>query len=416
MTETAAPPTEAPVETPVVPEATVDEKAPVAPAAETTTTPVAETKTATEAVPPAEAAAPVSDTPKAAPTETPVPAPAASKPTVYPEVVPNPELAAEEAKNNKRYTPFINPKPECKPPKTEVITADQETKYAELLAYVEKLESVPVSSEKNAEPKPLDDEERMWLTRECLLRYLRATKWNVANAKKRVEGTLIWRREYGVREHTGDYISPELETGKMYTLGFDNDARPCIYLNPGRQNTEKSPRQVHALVFMLERVIDIMGPGQETLALLIDFKSATSSTSPSVGQGREVLNILQTHYPERLGRALIINIPWFVSLFFKTINPFIDPLTREKLIFNEDLRNYVPPDQLDIKFGGDSDFEYQNPKYWPEILRIAAERRAAYTARWKELGSKVGTSEVVLRGGKSSVDEVADQMAKTTMN
>ncbi|KAI5840170.1 CRAL-TRIO domain-containing protein, partial [Morchella snyderi] len=367
----------------------------------------AEAKTTTEAAPPAEVA-PVPGTPAAAPAGTLAPASAAPKLTVHPEVIPNPELAAEEAKDNKRYTPFINPKPDCKPPKIEAITADQETKYAELLAYIEKLESIPVSTEKGAESKPIDDEEKMWLTRECLLRYLRATKWNVANAKKRVEGTLTWRREYGVREHTGDYISPELETGKMYTLGFDNDARPCIYLNPGRQNTEKSPRQVHALVYMLERVIDIMGPGQETLALLIDFKSATSSTSPSVGQGREVLNILQMHYPERLGRALIINIPWFVSLFFKAINPFIDPLTREKLIFNEDLRKYVPADQLDIKFGGDSNFEYQNPKYWPEILRIAGERRAAYTARWKELGAKVGTSEVVLRGGKSSVDEVAE--------
>ncbi|KAH8148337.1 uncharacterized protein LAJ45_07438 [Morchella importuna] len=414
MTETTAPvaetPVETPVETSVVPAAAVDEKAPVA----ETKTPAPETKT-TEAAPPAEAA-PVADTPAAAPAETPAPVSAAPKLTIHPEVIPNAELAAEEAKDNKRYTPFINPKPDCNPPKVEAITAEQETKYAELLTYIEKLESVPVSTEKGAEAKPLDDEEKMWLTRECLLRYLRATKWNVANAKKRVEGTLTWRREYGVREHTGDYISPELETGKMYTLGFDNDARPCIYLNPGRQNTEKGPRQVHALVFMLERVIDIMGPGQETLALLIDFKSATSSTSPSVGQGREVLNILQMHYPERLGRALIINIPWFVSLFFKAINPFIDPLTREKLIFNEDLRKYVPADQLDIKFGGDSNFEYQNPKYWPEILRIAGERRAAYTARWKELGSKVGTSEVVLRGGKSSVDEVAEEVAKMAMD
>lgn len=59
----------------------------------------------------------------------------------------------------------------------------------------------------------------------------------------------------------------------------------------------------------------------------------------------------------------------------------------------------MPPDQLDKKFGGDSDFEYINSKYWPELIRISGERRAAYTARWKEMGSKIGTSEIELQGG-----------------
>lgn len=248
--------------------------------------------------------------PAPVPVAAPVPDAELPKPAAAPIsniVLPNAQLAAEEAKTGKKYTPFIEPKPECKPDAAPSLTADQETKYAELLKHAEAIESVPVSTEKGAESRPLGDEEKMWLTRECLLRYLRASKWNVADAKKRLEGTLVWRREYGLYEHTADYISPEMETGKMYTLGFDNFARPCIYLNPGRQNTERSPRQVHALVFILERVIDMMGPGQDTLALLIDFKSATSSTSPSVGQGRQVLNILQMHYPERLGRSLIIN-------------------------------------------------------------------------------------------------------------
>lgn len=251
--------------------------------------------------------------PEPAPSAAPAPAPdTAPEPvehvaTITHAVKPDAELAAEEAQAGKRYTPFIESRPECKPEMAPPLADDQEAKYAELLQFAESIETVPVSTEKGAESRPLNDEEKIWLTRECLLRYLRASKWGVAEAKKRLEGTLIWRREYGVYDHTVDYITPEMETGKMYTLGFDNIGRPCLYLNPARQNTERSPRQVHALVFMLERVIDMMGPAQETLALLIDFKSATNSTSPSVGQGRQVLSILQMHYPERLGRSLIIN-------------------------------------------------------------------------------------------------------------
>ena len=46
------------------------------------------------------------------------------------------------------------------------------------------------------------------------------------------------------------------------------------------------------------------------------------------------MNILQSHYPERLGRALIINVPFWLNAFYKMINPFIDPITREKMRFN----------------------------------------------------------------------------------
>lgn len=250
----------------------------------------------------------VVSTPVPTPVSAPEPAETAEPVTAISHAVkPDAELAEEEAKTGKKYTPFIESRPECKPDVAPPLSSDQEAKYAELLQYAESIENVPVSTEKGAESRPLNDKEKLWLTRECLLRYLRASKWGVADAKKRLEGTLIWRREYGVYDHTVDYIAPEMETGKMYTLGFDNIGRPCLYLNPARQNTERSPRQVHALVFMLERVIDMMGPAQETLALLIDFKSATNSTSPSVGQGRQVLSILQMHYPERLGRSLIIN-------------------------------------------------------------------------------------------------------------
>jgi hypothetical protein len=219
----------------------------------------------------------------------------------------NPEIAAEEEKTGKKLAPFLTPLPDCKPAEAPTLTTDQEAKYDSLLEYCNAFSELPLSTEKNAAKRALDDHEKMWLTRECLLRYLRATKWNLADAKKRVEGTLVWRREYGVLDHTAEYISPENETGKQVLLGFDNQARPCLYLNPARQNTKTSPRQIEHLVFMLERAVDMMPPGQETLALLVDFKSSSSSSNPSVGQGRQTLNILQNHYPERLGRALVIN-------------------------------------------------------------------------------------------------------------
>ena len=201
--------------------------------------------------------------------------------------------------------PFTQPLASSKPVPKPELTPEQADKYSDLHKLVCSWEKIPVSTQKKAAEEPLSEDERMWLTRECLLRYLRATNWSPANAPKRIIDTLVWRREYKVKEITGDLVSEESETGKQYILGFDINARPCLYMNPGRQNTKKSERQIQHLVFMLDRVIDMMPPGQEMTALLINFRGATGGGSPSVAQGRQVLGILQGHYPERLGRACI---------------------------------------------------------------------------------------------------------------
>jgi hypothetical protein len=203
--------------------------------------------------------------------------------------------------------PFPRPLDTAKPAAPAELTPDQQSKYEAILKAVSEWTTVPTTSAKNAPTAPITDDERMFLTRECLLRYLRATKWNVAEAITRLQRTLTWRREYGLEKLTPDYISIENETGKQVILGYDIHARPCLYLLPSNQNTEKSDRQVEHLVFMLERVIDLMGPDQETLALIVNFNETKSGQNASLGQAKQTLNILQNHYPERLGRALVIN-------------------------------------------------------------------------------------------------------------
>lgn len=204
-------------------------------------------------------------------------------------------------------TPFSHASSASANPPKVILTGEQTTKYNSLFNTVSSFTAVPITTAPNAPVEPITDAERMWLTRECLLRYLRATKWSVPNAANRLMATLTWRREYGLSKLTSEYISIENETGKQVVLGYDNDSRPCLYLNPSKQNTKKGERQIQHLVFMLERTIDLMGPGQESLALLINFNEASSGQSPSLAQGRQVMGFLQNHYPERLGRACVIN-------------------------------------------------------------------------------------------------------------
>jgi hypothetical protein len=203
--------------------------------------------------------------------------------------------------------PFPRPLESAKPSPPAELTSDQQEKYNSVVETVSAWTTVPTTSAKNAPTEPITENERMFLTRECLLRYLRATKWNASEAVARLQRTLTWRREYGVEKLTPEYISVENETGKQVILGYDIHARPCLYLLPSNQNTEKSDRQIEHLVFMLERVIDLMGPDQETLALIVNYNETKSGQNASVGQAKQTLSFLQNHYPERLGRALVIN-------------------------------------------------------------------------------------------------------------
>jgi hypothetical protein len=298
--------------------------------------------------------------------------------------------------------PFTRPSRSSTIPKPRELDEAQRAKYDEVLKHFQELEELPAKQHSDKK-SPITRQEKSWLTRECFLRYLRATKWKVHDCIKRIEGTLVWRRTFGVDPETTltpDLVAPENETGKEVVLGYDNDCRPCLYLKPGRQNTKASHRQVQHLVFMLERVIDFMPSGQDQLALLIDFKPTKigiNSKLPSISTGREVLSILQDHYPERLGKALLTNIPWLGWTFLKVIHPFIDPLTREKLVFQEPFPDYVPKEQLDKDFGGDVDFDYEQENYWPAMCKIAEKNRQNYMRNFDALGGSIGLSEVDLR-------------------
>ncbi|KAL9025817.1 MAG: hypothetical protein Q9196_005429 [Gyalolechia fulgens] len=299
-------------------------------------------------------------------------------------------------------TPFINPSSASKIPDPPSLTPDQLSKYEEVLTTASSWTTKP-SSTPNTPAIPITDPDRMWLTRECLLRYLRATKWNVKEAASRLQATLTWRHEYGLEKHTPEYISPENATGKQVIQGYDIAGRPCLYLNPANQNTERSHKQVEHLVFMLERTMDLMPAGQEMLALLMNFDKKMGADRPPMWQGKLVLNILQSHYPERLGRALVINIHWVVWTFLKLINPFIDPATREKIKYDQSCRQFVPPSQLLKTYGGEVNFEYDHDVYWPALNELAAKKRAMMIERWEQAGKKVGESEYYLKGGEKGV-------------
>lgn len=118
-----------------------------------------------------------------------------------------------------------------------------------------------------------------------------------------------------------------------------------------------------------------------------------------------MLNILQNHYPERLGLALILNVPWLVNMFFNLIKPFIDPVTREKMRFNPKVikDGIFTPDMVMSEWTDEGcKFEYKHETYWPALIDMCDGIRKQQMEKWRELGGTVGLKEWDVRCGQSA--------------
>ncbi|PWN28100.1 hypothetical protein BDZ90DRAFT_231861 [Jaminaea rosea] len=307
---------------------------------------------------------------------------------------------------------FHSPEPGCRPKPPAKLTPDQEEKLAEMLKYFRAKDTYPTSlKDPQAEEKaPTEWEKLRMLSRESMLRYLRATKWDLAQAKKRLTDTIAWRREFRVDQLDPNVVEPEARSGKETVLGFDNNARPLHYMHPHRNDTKETPRQMEFAVWILERCIDLMPPGVEQLALLINFDHKSRNPT-SISNAKLMLYILQNHYVERLGVALCINVPWVFKAFWSAIQPFIDPVTKSKCKFDEGIKSEVPAAQLSAEYGGDVDPKYNHDAYWPKLVEQCDEIRAKQLKRFKEqCNSEIGASEWVIRGGNDK--DSTEQMGK----
>lgn len=233
--------------------------------------------------------------------------------------------------------------------------------------------------------------------------------------------------------------------------GFDTAGRPALYLCPERQNTDESIRQIEFLIFMVERSIDFMGPGVECVVpscylsssltrlthvgrlhswLTMGENPRRAHPSPPLAQLvvltitrdimcsplLQVLNILQTHYPERLGRALIINVPWVLNAFYKLITPLIDPVTRDKMRFNPDAvaDGLFTADSLWKEFGGSIEFNYKHEAYWTHFVETSTAQRKKWQEKWRVLGGKPGIKEWDYKQAEAVVSEKTDNAEVTT--
>ncbi|KAF9178635.1 hypothetical protein BGZ51_001551 [Haplosporangium sp. Z 767] len=326
-------------------------------------------------------------------------------------------MAAADIPSTKHQPRFI-PSAESRVPTKPALLTESET--AALEALRTHIHTTVASS----------DAQKRWADDSCLVRYLKSKKWNLQESKQAVQDTILWREQYKPDVPDKEMLWPETASGKLYVSGFDMESRPLLYMKPRLENTSASAAQIRHVVFHLEVALALMPEGVQNLCIIIDFAGSSMTKNPGVAIAREIIHVLGSHYPERLGKAYIIHAPWFFFPFYKLISPFIDPVTKDKINFvdmkkqkpksivstpssaaasevdlsstattqskasskkssspstgsagsaldNINLLDMIPEDMLEQEYGGSSDYVYNQEIYWNAAGEVLARVRNA---------------------------------------
>uniref|UniRef100_A0A2K2AHT4 CRAL-TRIO domain-containing protein n=1 Tax=Populus trichocarpa TaxID=3694 RepID=A0A2K2AHT4_POPTR len=156
--------------------------------------------------------------------------------------------------------------------------------------------------------------------------YLRARNWNAKKALKMLKETLKWRAAHKPEEIRWEEVAHEAQTGKIYRSNyFDKHGRTVLAMRPSCQNSKSIKGQIkYLLVYCMENAILNLPPEKEQLVWLVDFNGFNLSHI-SLKETRETAHVLQDHYPECLGLAILYNPPKFFEPFWM-LTPYLFPL------------------------------------------------------------------------------------------
>ncbi|KAM1810407.1 hypothetical protein ACFX11_027426 [Malus domestica] len=219
---------------------------------------------------------------------------------------------------------------------------------------------------------PLSGRNLKYCTDGCLRRYLEARSWNLEKAKKMVEETLKWRATYKPEETRWHEIAHEGETGKVFRAKFhDRLGRSVLIMRPAQQNTNSPEDNIRHLVYLIENGILNLPEGQEQMSWLVDFTGFSINTNVTVKTARDIINILQNHYPERLAVAFLYNPPRIFQAFWKAVKYFLDAKTFQKVKFVypkgkesvELMKTFFDAENLPSEFGGQATLKYNHEEF-----------------------------------------------------
>ncbi|CAM0884482.1 unnamed protein product [Alopecurus aequalis] len=193
-----------------------------------------------------------------------------------------------------------------------------------------------------------------------LRRFLRARDHDVGKASAMLLKSVAWRREAvpgGVIP--AELVRSYLAAGIVNMAGVDRGGRPVMLVFPARHYSANRDMAAFKrfVVYLLDSICARIPRGQEKFLCIVDLKG-WGYANCDVRAYIAAIEIMQNYYPERLGKALMIRVPYLFMKAWKLVQPFIDANTRDKFVFIDDkkleetLKRELDENQTPEMYGG----------------------------------------------------------------
>lgn len=221
--------------------------------------------------------------------------------------------------------------------------------------------------------------------------------------------TLKWRHETNVnqilKQGENEILQKEMNTGKAFILGKDKQGRPVTYVQVKNhikgQFSDESTQLL--TIFTIETGRKLLESGIETATIILDLEGF-SMKNIDYQLVKFFIHLLENHYPESLGLALVINASLLFISCWNIIKYWLDPVVLSKIQFlddENDLHEYIDSSVLPKRLNGfQLDYQYipptendqqiisdfRNDKYGENIARkahrCAAKNYLNLTLQW----------------------------------
>jgi CRAL/TRIO domain len=149
------------------------------------------------------------------------------------------------------------------------------------------------------------------------------------------------------------------------------------------------------------------------MTLVADLKTFPDTVEPALPLQIECLHLVQAHYPERMGRAVVGHAPAMFWLMWKAITPFIDPVTKAKVAFcttdaavREETRAHIGLELLYETLGG------EKPEHDLDLAESEGRLRSLELARRRELEATAARMGDEAKGWECKLARWADDGEK----
>eukprot|EP01117_Protostelium_nocturnum_P000108 TRINITY_DN10190_c0_g1_i1.p1 TRINITY_DN10190_c0_g1~~TRINITY_DN10190_c0_g1_i1.p1 ORF type:complete len:270 (-),score=94.18 TRINITY_DN10190_c0_g1_i1:26-835(-) len=190
------------------------------------------------------------------------------------------------------------------------------------------------------------------------LKFLRARHFDVDVSLKLFVDAVDWRKNFqgiGAADIDKNSITKEINSGKAFLFGKDNESRPVLWVRTYlHKKRESDPQEMQRMsVWIIEQMAQKLAPPIESAAIVVDMHGLKME-NVDLSFLKFLSDVVTCKYPESLGLCLLVDAPWLFNASWKVISPWLDAKTKEKIHFikKEEVEKWIPSEYLLTEFGG----------------------------------------------------------------